>query len=146
MINIPQFCFSILSGSHNNIFGCNLQPITLQCPANQTINVTSALFGQFLYPCSLSCCAPHPTDDCTADLPAVDFQYLKFLCDGQETCSFENPGSALPGCADPYISDYMSVYYTCVPGTSTLHPPPSLLLAHPILFALNKLVASATFF
>ena len=69
---------------------------------------------------------PHPTDDCTEEMSQLEFGALKVLCDGQESCEYENPGALLLSCVDPYLSNYLSVYYTCQSGidliTCNYHP------------------------
>ena len=96
--------------------------MSLSCPNNRTIFVTSALYGQFTHSCShdgISCCPPIPTHDCSEDIEsnsAADWLVLKALCDNQTSCEFVNQGGYVASCAEPNVVDYMTVNYQCLPG------------------------------
>ena len=109
-----------VSAQYRHAFTCTLQMITLQCPATQTINITSAIYGDYAYACAdATCCVPHPTDDCTDAMNAIDFNVLKLFCDGQESCEFEAQAQAIDCVGEAVVSSYLSVYYECLPGNVT---------------------------
>ena len=98
--------------------------MTLACPSNKTIFISSAYYGQFSYVCGQSdvtCCPPHTGDDCTESLEEnslSDFLELKVLCDNQTTCEFMNEGGYVASCDSSSPVDYMTIYYQCLPGMS----------------------------
>ena len=99
-------------------FGCNLDVITLACPADKFINVTRATYGQYITACAVECCAPKPTD-CAESLEEnmpVIWEGLTDLCNGEVSCTFQIQGSILESCVDPYLSEFMQVFYSCFPG------------------------------
>ena len=99
-------------------FACTLGNVTIACPNNRTIVMTSAVYGLFDSPnseCS-GCCAPNPQYDCTElveENSPADWLAIQALCDGQELCQFETPGTALGDCSSQ-LSDYMQLFYDCV--------------------------------
>ena len=103
-------------------FQCAATEIGLSCPDNKTIFVTQAHYGQFGYTCTqedLACCPPNPITDCVEsmeDEQPIDWATLKALCDDRTSCSFDVQFATLTSCADPYISEYMTVTYQCLPG------------------------------
>ena len=93
--------------------------ISLTCPANRTIFVVSAVYGQYLYACADACCAPHPIDDCQQDVEETresDWIALKVTCDNQTSCDYQYLGAGINDCEVDYVADYMRVFYTCLPG------------------------------
>ena len=90
-------------------FACTLDNVTMSCPNNRTIMTTSGVYG-WNEACS-DCCAPNPGDDCTElveeNRPA-DWLAIQALCDGQNLCQFETPGTVLGDCSDQ-TSDYMYI-------------------------------------
>ena len=44
-----------------------------------------------------------------------EWDAIQSHCDGQNSCQFENQGSTIDGCKLGYQSDYMLVYYDCLP-------------------------------
>ena len=47
-----------------------------------------------------------------------DWLAIQALCDGETSCQFENPGTALADCASE-LSDYMQLFYDCLPDDET---------------------------
>ena len=98
-------------------FACTSDIVTLSCPSNRTIFVTSAYYGQYNIPCG-DCCPPNPGLDCTVDMeenrPSNWFT-IKALCDNQTSCQVDNFGSAIDECQEGYNSDYAQVFYDCLP-------------------------------
>ena len=77
-----------------------------------------SFFLFFKDPCSVTCCSPHP-EDCGESMEEhahSDWLTLKDTCHNKTSCSFENPSGSLESCDEPYLSDYMIVYYNCFPG------------------------------
>ena len=110
-------CISILSDSFS-AFAYTLDTITLSCTGEKNISLLSAYYAQYKDPCSDECCTLHP-DDCSElmeDNAPVDWAALQLACNNQSSCTYTNPGSTVPSCADPYYSDYAIVYYSCLPG------------------------------
>ena len=100
---------------------CYTGLVSLSCPAGRTINATSAVYGQYIYPhsftCPNTCCPPNPQHDCTEsvyDNSPQDWLAIKLLCDGQESCEFEYLGSAISSCQEGYIADYIHVFFNCL--------------------------------
>ena len=97
--------------------------VTMACPDGRTILTTSAVYGVFDSPnseCS-GCCAPNPQYDCTElveENSPSDWLIIQALCDGQELCQFEAPGTALGDCSSQ-LSDYMQLFYDCLPDDET---------------------------
>ena len=46
----------------------------------------------------------------------IDWGALTDLCDGEVSCTFQIQGGLLENCVDPYLSDFMQVFYACLPG------------------------------
>ena len=94
----------------------------MSCSDDKTIFVEAAFYGQFGYTCTqtdITCCPPNAREDCIESLEenqVVDWEVLKSLCDGQTSCSFDVQFATLSTCFDPFISDYMTVNYLCLPG------------------------------
>ena len=106
-----------ISGAFS-VYGCILDFLNLDCPTSYSINVTSAYYGQYFTTCVEDCCEPD-IQDCVELMETnapLDWAALKATCDGQQTCSFQNPGRSVPSCDDPYMSDYLLVYFYCLPG------------------------------
>ena len=38
---------------------------------------------------------------------------LKLLCDNNTSCKYENKGSLVESCEEPYYADYLEIYYEC---------------------------------
>ena len=101
--------------------GCTGATVTLSCPSGRTILTTSANYGQWAIACS-DCCAPNPGSDCTElveENQPIDWAELQLLCDNQTSCEFQNVGSAIDTCEVGYTSDYMQVFYDCLPHDET---------------------------
>ena len=98
-------------------FACASDVVTLSCPNNRTIFVTSAYYGMHHIACD-DCCPPNPQHDCTvliADHRPSDWLAIKTLCDNQTSCEFENFGSIIDDCEEGYTSDYGQLFYDCLP-------------------------------
>ena len=98
--------------------------VTLSCPAGRTILAVTANYGQYDNPNSecADCCAPNPEWDCTEVVEEnrpSDWLAIQALCDGEESCEFENLGSAIDQCEEGYQSDYMQLFYDCLPDDQT---------------------------
>ena len=99
----------------------------LSCPAGRTINATSAVYGQYIYPhgfaCPNDCCPPNPVYDCTElvyDNTPSDWLAIKLLCDGQESCEFNYVGTGFrDSCDVGNFADYTQVFYNCLPREFT---------------------------
>ena len=101
-------------------FACTLNNVTVSCPSNRTILMTSGVYGRYSQTCD-ECCPPHPTDDCSESVEEArpsDWLAIQALCDGQELCQFENAGIFLAECACE-ASDYMQLFYDCLPDAET---------------------------
>ena len=51
-----------------------------------------------------------------SDNQPQDWLALKVLCDNETQCEYQYMGSVIESCEPEYIADYMSIYYTCLPG------------------------------
>ena len=101
--------------------GCTGAMVTLSCPSGRTIMTTSANYGQYDDACS-GCCAPNPMYDCTElveENRPTDWAGIQLLCDNQTSCEFQNLGSIIDSCEVGYTSDYMQVFYDCLPHDET---------------------------
>lgn len=68
--------------------------------------------------CPASCCAPNPAFDCTVDIESSrpgDWLLLKDTCDNQGSCSVPNLGGLLTECGTDVNSDYLQVFFECLP-------------------------------
>ena len=110
------------AGAYSSL-GCLSDLVTLSCPAGRTINVTSAVYGQYAYPhgfaCPNDCCPPNPVYDCTElvyDNAPEDWATIKLLCDGQTDCQFEYAGTEFnTSCDVGNFADNIQVFYNCLP-------------------------------
>ena len=105
-------------------FACTSGIMTLSCPAGRTILTVTANYGQYDNPNSecTGCCAPNPLHDCTElveESRPTDWLGIQLLCDNQTSCEFENLGSAIDQCEEGYQSDYMQLFYDCLPDDET---------------------------
>ena len=105
-------------------FACTNDMVTLSCPGGRTILTVSANYGQYNSPNSecTDCCAPNPQYDCTevvAENRPTDWLGIQMLCDNQTFCEFENLGSTISECEQGYLSDYMQLFYDCLPDDET---------------------------
>ena len=101
-------------------FACTNDMVTLSCPAGRTILVVSANYGQYDSPNSecTDCCAPNPEYDCTElveENRPSDWLAIQALCDNQTSCEFDNPGTSIDVCQEEYLTDYMQLFYDCLP-------------------------------
>ena len=83
--------------------------------------MTSARYGKFAYNCSGQCCVPHPGLDCWESVEEnrpEDWLALKFYCDNQTSCVYENRGSVIDECQTGYTSDYIHVFFDCLPEST----------------------------
>ena len=97
-------------------FGCTGDLVTLACPDGRQILTTSAYYGQ--YSACSDCCAPNPANDCTElveENRPGDWATIKLLCDSQTSCQIDNLGSVVDECEAGYTSDYMQVFFDCLP-------------------------------
>ena len=110
-------------GTHSQFttFACLADVITISCPTDRTIFITSADYAEF--PGCPGCCGtPHPTYHCTVpvqDARPSDWLAMKLRCDNQNTCQFQVLGSLIDECQAGYVSDYLQVYYDCLPYDET---------------------------
>ena len=98
-------------------FSCTADTVTLSCANNRTILTTSANYGQYANNCS-ACCAPNPGYDCTElveENRPSDWLAIQALCDGQTSCQFQNLGSIIDSCQAGYQSDYIQLFFDCLP-------------------------------
>ena len=101
-------------------FACVSDIVTLSCPNNRDVFVTSAYYGKYHdYESTCDgCCPPMPQYDCTVlieDHRPSDWLAIKALCDNQTSCQFENFGSVIDDCEEGYLSDYAQIFYDCYP-------------------------------
>ena len=78
-----------------------------------------AEYGQYSRTCAETCCVPHPQDcfEVTQETNEGAWLELKVTCDNRTDCSYIFQGSTfLEGCAPGSYSDYMNIYYSCMPG------------------------------
>lgn len=107
-------------------YACSSDTMTLSCPNNQTILLTSAYYGSFNYTCAqsdLTCCPPQTRTDCTevmAETSAESWLALQILCDGQQSCEFVIQEDAMMSCSAD-IADYLTVFYQCQPGNNIVY-------------------------
>ena len=102
-------------------FACTNDNVTLSCPAGRTILTVSAKYGQYDEFCT-DCCPPNPAYDCTElveENQPSDWLAIQALCDNQTSCEFENLGSIINECGEGYQSDYMQLFYDCLPDDET---------------------------
>ena len=105
-------------------FACTSAIVTMSCPNNRTILTTSGVYGLFDSPdseCS-GCCAPNPQYDCTEHLEEArpsDWLAIQALCDGESSCQFDNFGTASLTSCSGEPSEYMQLYYDCLPNDET---------------------------
>ena len=102
-------------------FACLDATVTLTCPSGRTIMTSYANYGQHYHTCS-GCCAPNPGYDCTElveENRPTDWAGIQLLCDNQTSCEFQNLGSVINECESGYTSDYMQVFYDCLPHDET---------------------------
>ena len=117
-----------VAGAYSSL-GCLSDHVTLSCPAGRTINATSAVYGQYIYPhgsaCPNDCCPPNPVYDCTElvyDNSPQDWLAIKLLCDGQESCEFNYVGTGFSDSCDVgNFADYIQVFYNCLPRECSAH-------------------------
>ena len=101
--------------------GCLGDILSLSCPDSGEILITRADFGVYYLACS-DCCSPNPVHDCFVDVQTVApeyFDFLKFQCDSQNSCSFEYTGYLVDECQAGYVADYMQVLFDCLPFNSS---------------------------
>ena len=118
--------FTYVSGTFSALT-CVTDLVQLSCPNGRTINATSAIYGQYIYPhgfaCPNDCCPPNPVYDCTElvhDNSPQDWLAIKLLCDGQESCEFQYSGAVFGfSCDVGVIVDYLQIFYSCLPREST---------------------------
>ena len=105
-------------------FACTNDIVRLSCPGNRTILTVSADYGQYsseVTECT-ECCSHNPLHDCTElveENRPNDWLAIQALCDNQNSCEFENLGTAIDECEDGYLSDYMQLFYDCLPDDQT---------------------------
>ena len=114
--------FFVVLGTFSS-HGCVSGLVQLSCPDGRTINATSAVYGQYIYPhgfaCPNDCCPPNPAHDCTElvyDNSPQDWLAIKLLCDGQTDCQFSYIGAGFRASCDvANTPDYIQVFYNCLP-------------------------------
>ena len=109
------------SRSQFTAFACTNNTVTLLCHGGRTIRTETAYYGQHHYFCT-DFCAPNPHLDCTElveENRPSDWVRIKALCDGKASCEFENLGSVINDCYPGYLSDYMQLFYNCLPDDET---------------------------
>ena len=102
-------------------FACLDAIVNLTCPSGRTIMTSYANYGQYSHTCS-GCCAPNPGYDCTElveENRPTDWAGIQLLCDNQTSCEFQNLGSVINECEAGYTSDYIQVFYDCLPHDGT---------------------------
>ena len=105
-------------------FACTNDMVTLSCPSGRTILAVSANYGQYsseVTECT-DCCAPNPEYDCTElveENRPSDWLAIQALCNNQTSCEFENAGTVIDECEEGYASDYMQLFYDCLPDDET---------------------------
>ena len=101
-------------------FACTTDTVTMSCPNGRTILTTSAVYGLFYS--QTSGCMPNPVYDCTElveEARPSDWLAIQGLCDEETSCEFENLGIAsITGCSGK-PSEYIQVYYNCLPDDET---------------------------
>ena len=99
-------------------FACTRGNVTLSCPSGRNISTTAGYYGRNHQLACAPCCGPNPALDCAELIEENrpwEWDAIQSHCDGQNTCQFENQGSTIDGCELGYQSDYMLVYYDCLP-------------------------------
>ena len=102
-------------------FACTSAMVTMSCPNERTILTTSAVYGRYADSCG-GCCAPNPSDDCTEHVEEArpsDWLAIQALCDEQTSCQFENLGIALMTSCTGGPSEYIQLFYNCLPDDET---------------------------
>lgn len=103
-------------------FACTGAYMTLTCPGNRTIFLNNGTYGQHALACSVGCCPRNPEYDCTElveENRPQDWLAIQALCDGEQSCQFENIGYPVDTCEEGYLSDYMQLFYDCSPDDET---------------------------
>ena len=108
--------------------GCYSDVLSLSCPNDRTINVSSAYYGMYDEMCDEGCCTPHQ-DDCSesmAENSIGEWIILKYRCDNQTDCTYTHEGALINECEDQYVADYLQVFYSCLPGEyiAKMYSPP----------------------
>ena len=103
---------------------CRKERMTLSCPHQRRISITSAVFGMYRYShrnCWRCSCPPNPVMDCTETMeessPGKWLSY-KEQCDNQTRCQVDNAGSLVRICDNTY-TEYTQVFYECLPDDVT---------------------------
>ena len=99
-------------------FACTGGVVNITCPESRTIFVTSATYAKYDFQCTEGCCAPHPELDCWEPVDEnrpEDWVAIKLFCDNMTNCQFENRGSIISECEVGYMSDYLQIFYDCLP-------------------------------
>ena len=102
-------------------FACTSEIVSMSCPKGRTILTTFAVYGRHDYTCG-DCCAPNPQFDCSEIMEESrpsDWQAIQELCDGQTSCQFENLGIASMTSCLRRPSEYMQLFYSCLPDDET---------------------------
>ena len=103
-------------------YQCAPDVITLECPGENSILVTSAFYGHHRHECTQEdrlCCPPNLVRDCIESMEEnepLDWAALKAICDNTGTCSFETRFATMTSCTDPYRANWTLIYYQCLPG------------------------------
>ena len=84
-VNISQVLISqiLVSSDQHTEIGCLSDILTLSCPENRTLEVTSGYYGKYYYACADGCCAPHPEFDCkelVSENRPSDWAAIKVTC------------------------------------------------------------------
>ena len=99
-------------------FACTRANVTLSCASGRNIFTTSGYYGRNHQMDCAQCCGPNPALDCAELIEENrpgEWEAIQSHCDGRNSCQFENQGSTIDGCEVDYQSDYMLVYYDCLP-------------------------------
>ena len=119
--DIQPLNLTVVSAQYTAI-GCVQDTITLSCPDPRTINIVSAIYGQYSDAICEECCPPNPMHDCKEQVSDNNFSEwleLKLRCDNTTSCSFQYNGVVINECETEYVADYMQIFYSCEPGRNS---------------------------
>ncbi|XP_061197009.1 uncharacterized protein LOC133205255 [Saccostrea echinata] len=134
---------------HKVASSCNGNNLQINCLDNEKIAIERIFFGARSTVSPLDCNAEGETNpaccrrgygDCIA-YNSNTATIVTRLCTGRQTCLYPTRSVKIDRCQDPTLesSDYMTVYYNCIPGTSTVNIcSDDKIQAKPPLYLSNK--------
>lgn len=111
---------------YNTISVCNGENLQINCLDNEKIGIQRVFFGGKSPDYNLDCmsrgssdpaCCRRGQGDCIF-YNTITETVLKRMCSGRPRCVYQVRETKSNRCRDPLItmSDYMTVYYECIPG------------------------------